>query len=152
MTSHSQIVMNKGPVLPNTGICLPTTSCLLLDLNFFFFKSHLTEAYPSNVAASSPNTTHSNTNSPSRLRDQCTLLQSVINAFNAVIFHTQKETTTRRHKNHNLEQAVKQELKNDYIILKQEIRQTNDLKFTKFLSGFRKRKVKTKLAFTGITQ
>lgn len=48
--------------------------------------------YPSNVAASGPDTTHGNTDSPSRLRNQGTLLQSVINPLNAVIFHTQEET------------------------------------------------------------
>jgi hypothetical protein len=62
--------------------------------------------YPSDVATSGPNTTHSNTNSPSGLRNQGTLLQSIINSFNAVIFHTQEETATVRKKKDNQSKEV----------------------------------------------
>lgn len=113
--SHSQLALIRDPGLPSPSICplnLPPSS-----LQFF---SHKTEAYPSNVAASGSNTTHSNTNSPSRLGNQCTLLYSVINAFKTIIFHTQKETPMREEKVTTQQRnEIKQRNKTDYTPQKQ---------------------------------
>ena len=52
----------------------------------------LFKAYPCDVAASCSDTMNIETDSSSRLGDEGTLLQSIVDSFNAVVMHRQQET------------------------------------------------------------
>lgn len=47
--------------------------------------------HPSNVAACGTDAAHGEADAPSRLGDEGTLLQGVVDAFNAVVLHAQQE-------------------------------------------------------------
>lgn len=48
------------------------------------------------VAARGSNAAHGHADAPSRFRDERTLLQSVIDSFDAVVFHRQEETAANK--------------------------------------------------------
>lgn len=50
-----------------------------------------TGTHPSNVAARGTDAAHGEANAPSRLGDEGTLLQGVVDAFDAVVLHAQQE-------------------------------------------------------------
>lgn len=69
-------------------------SFCVIDFSLSLLHVHLTD--PSNVASRPSDAADCNSNAASGLRNEGALLQSVINAVNAVVLHCQQETTERK--------------------------------------------------------
>lgn len=70
-----------------------------LVIHFITGNGSLKLTHSSDVAARGSDAAHGHTDASCRFRDECTLLQGVVDSFNAVIFHRQEETTREKKKN-----------------------------------------------------